>query len=70
MPNQQEITEAPRVDLAGAKRLLDAGRAIFVDVRSEGDYEQAHVPGATSMPLREIPRRYGELPRGQQLIFY
>lgn len=70
MPNQQEITEAPRVDLAGAKKFFDAGPASFVDVRSKAEYDQAHVPGATSMPLREIPRRYDELPRGQQLIFY
>lgn len=70
MPNHQEITQTPRIDLAAAKKLFDAGQALFVDVRNPDVYDQAHIPGAVLMPLREIPRRYAELPRGRQLIFY
>ncbi len=71
MPNHEhEIAQAPRLGLDEAKKLFDRREAVFVDVRQPEAYAEAHVPGALSVPLREIPRRYTELPRDRQLIFY
>src|SRR5262245_63700889 len=35
-----------------------------VDVRTEGEYEQAHIPGSILMPLHELPARSSEIPNG------
>lgn len=60
----------PRIDVAVAKQMADAGEAVLVDVRSQATYEQAHIAGAISMPSDEILDRYQELPTNQLVIFY
>lgn len=70
MQRNHPAIEAPRVTLAAAKDYFDADQATFVDVRAPDDFARAHIPGAVSLPLREIPRRYPELPRDRRLLFY
>lgn len=54
-----------------AKRLLDAGaRLIFIDLRPAEEFAQGRLPGARSIPLRELSRRYAELPRTGHVILY
>lgn len=67
-PMDQSIVA--RADVDEAKRLLGTDGAVFVDVRPQEAYEQSHIPGAISMPLVEMPLRYGELPRDKLLILY
>jgi rhodanese-related sulfurtransferase len=43
---------------------------LFVDVRDPEDYAAGHITGAIAMPLRDIPRRYHELPRTAEIILY
>ncbi len=35
----------------GAKKLFDESTHVFVDVRSEQEFEAGHVPGAYNVPL-------------------
>jgi rhodanese-related sulfurtransferase len=44
-------------DPAAAKQILDAGDALFVDVRSREMYLEGHIPGAVSLPLEEFDAR-------------
>jgi len=60
----------PRIDIAVAKQMADAGEAVLVDVRSQATYEQAHIAGAISIPSDEILDRYRELPTNQLIVFY
>jgi hypothetical protein len=60
----------PRIDIAVAKQMADAGEAVLVDVRSQATYEQAHIAGAISIPSDEILDRYHELPADKLVIFY
>jgi rhodanese-related sulfurtransferase len=60
----------PRIDIAVAKQMADAGEAVLVDVRSQAIYEQAHIAGAISIPSDEILDRYHELPADKLVIFY
>jgi len=62
--------EAPRISVADAKKALDAGKAILVDVRSAMSYQQEHPKGAISMPTHEIAARMSELPKDKQIIAY
>jgi hypothetical protein len=60
----------PRISVADARAQADAGRAILVDVRASGSYEQEHIAGAISMPADQIADRYAELPADKLTIFY
>jgi rhodanese-related sulfurtransferase len=54
-----------------AKRLLDAGeRPIFIDLRPAGEYEHGRLPGARSLPIRELRRRHAEIPRAGRVVLY
>src|SRR3954469_23871197 len=47
-----------------AKQLLDAGEKIlFFDLREPQEFKQQHLPGAVSLPLRELPSQYAKVPR-------
>lgn len=70
MPENRRQTDVRNVDLEQAKAEFDKGKALFVDLRSPEAYEDSHIPGALSMPLREILRRIDELPRDRPIIFY
>ncbi len=62
--------EAPRISVAEARKALDAGKAILVDVRSPMSYDQEHAKGSISLPLYDLPSRAGELPKDKQIITY
>lgn len=53
-----------------AKRIMDSGEdCIILDVRGAEEYEQGHIPGATLLPLSELPARAEEeLPDYEQQI--
>lgn len=75
VPGPEALTELPfpavqRVSLEDARQALDAGTAVFVDVRDRGSYEQAHIPGALSIPLDEIATRQDELDPEDWIITY
>jgi rhodanese-related sulfurtransferase/DNA-binding transcriptional ArsR family regulator len=52
------------------RRLLREEDVTVVDVRPADEYEAGHIPGAVSMPVPELRRRLGELPRGREVIAY
>jgi rhodanese-related sulfurtransferase/DNA-binding transcriptional ArsR family regulator len=49
---------------------ISSGDCIVLDVRPPEEYAAAHVAGALSMPLEELERRLGELPRDRQIVAY
>ena len=40
----------------------------ILDVREQGEWDQAHVPGSTHIPLMEVPARLDEVPRDGQVL--
>src|SRR5688500_3088033 len=47
---------------ATLRELLDAGSALaLIDVREHGEYNAAHIPGASSLPRRELEFRIERL---------
>lgn len=62
--------EVPRISLAEAKARYDARTALFVDVRSQGEYDTAHIPNAKLLPLADLQTRYRELPTNQEILTY
>ena len=66
----ESVATAPRISVADAKKALDAGKAVLVDVRSAINYQQEHAKGAISLPTSEIAARMSELPKDKQIITY
>ncbi|HEU5141209.1 MAG TPA: rhodanese-like domain-containing protein [Bacillales bacterium] len=39
----------------------------MIDVRDETEYNQEHIPGATSIPVSELQRRHTELQKDDEI---
>lgn len=46
------------------------GEATVLDVRPHEEYRAGHLAGAVSIPLAELERRLGELPRDRDVVAY
>jgi rhodanese-related sulfurtransferase len=51
-------------------RKLTGDGAQLVEVLPAEDYEWAHLPGAVSLPLKELDARAGQLDRSRPVIVY
>ena len=61
----------PTVRSDAAKRLLDVGEpVVFVDLRKPAEYGAGHLPGARSVPITELDRRYREIPTKGRVVLY
>ncbi len=71
-PITEEIPhpEIARVSLDEAKTALDAGTAVFVDVRSAEAYAGQHIAGSINIPSAEIETRIAELDPNAWIIPY
>ncbi len=58
----------PRIAPIEAHELIEKGKAIMVDVRSESSYRIGHIQGALWMP--DVTSRIKELPRDKMIITY
>ena len=48
--------------------LVEEGKAILVDVRFREEFEVWHMNFAKNIPLNELPKRLGELPKDKLII--
>ena len=46
------------------------GEVTVLDVRPAEEYRAAHIPGAVSVPLKELEERLGSLPREREVVAY
>jgi rhodanese-related sulfurtransferase len=58
---------ATTVSVSDAAALRDDG-AFLLDVREPDEWAAGHIPGATLIPLGELPSRVGELERNQRIV--
>ncbi|MFZ5453070.1 MAG: rhodanese-like domain-containing protein [Thermodesulfobacteriota bacterium] len=62
--NKKLFTPVASLEAAEAKNYLAShaeGTFTLLDVRQPGEYEEAHIPGATLIPLPQLNDRYQEL---------
>ena len=53
------------------KYMIDSGRDfVLLDVREEWEYQLVHIDGAVSIPLGELPKRFGELSPIDEIVVY
>jgi len=49
---------------------MQSGDVVLLDVRPEHEFDQAHLPGALSVPLATLEARLGDLPSGRTIVAY
>ena len=58
------------VDRDELLKLVREEAVTVLDVRPVEEYNAAHIPGALSIPLKELKRHLAELPRDQEIVAY
>ena len=54
---------------AQVKQWLDEGqKMVILDIRTRERFDQGHIPGAVSVPLQELHRRYAEIPQDSLIV--
>ena len=56
------------VSVDEALRLWQAKEAILIDVRTPAEYREGHIPGVVNIPLAEIEKRLGEIPKDKKVV--
>ena len=62
--------DVDRIEAQDAKRLVDKGEAVIVDVRSRAAWDMGHVQGALHVPTEELDARLSQLPKDKLIITY
>ena len=65
--SQAPATLPLEVDVATAASMRDAG-AFVLDVRQPDEWVAGHIPGATLIPLGELPSRTAEVPSDREVV--
>ncbi len=64
LSNGSRLGSYPVADFARLAEELTSGSVSILDVRQSGEFDEKHIPGATNIPLHELPNRLGDVPAG------
>jgi rhodanese-related sulfurtransferase/DNA-binding transcriptional ArsR family regulator len=63
-------TQMTAVDRRQLLSRIRAGEVTVLDLRDESEYLTGHIPGARSVPLRDLRKALRSLPRDQEVVAY
>ena len=58
------------MDRKALLKLVSQGAVTVLDVRPVEEYNAGHIPGALSIPLKELALHLSELPHDQDIVAY
>jgi len=58
------------LDTESAKEMLDENNIVLIDVSSRDLYNAEHLRGAKNIPLDQLDKRLGKLPRDKDIVVY
>lgn len=60
----------PAVDISidETLRLWQNKEAAIIDVRTPAEYQDGHIPGVANIPLDELEKRMGEIPKDKKVV--
>lgn len=67
------FNERDSLEAISRKELLSRikeGLVTVLDVRPSEEYQSGHLPGAINLPIKDLKKRLGELPKGREVIAY
>jgi len=71
LPPSEYLPEIPRISVRAVKARLDEGvNVIIIDSRHQHSYDEAHIPGAISIPLDDMVEPYDEFENYDEIITY
>ena len=65
----QRVLGGKKVSSHIVKQKLESG-AFVLDVRTPEEFRAGAYPGAKNIPISELERRMGEIPRGKAIVVY
>ncbi|HEV7764322.1 MAG TPA: rhodanese-like domain-containing protein [Thermoanaerobaculia bacterium] len=68
--NRAQPGSFPRISQADAYKLYKEGKAVFIDVRSNAQYQESHIKDSLSIPGSQIVARFREVTPGKTVIAY
>jgi rhodanese-related sulfurtransferase len=66
-PASPKIAYPLEISVSEAVDKRNAG-AFILDVREPQEWDQVHIPGATLVPLGQLPGRLSEIPKDQEVV--
>lgn len=68
---QNPEDKMPRIRPEEAKKLVDEGKAVIIDVRGPEAYKISHIKGSLDYPLNKVEAGdFSGLPKGKRIIAY
>ncbi|HTC21998.1 MAG TPA: rhodanese-like domain-containing protein, partial [bacterium] len=64
------MDEFKEIAVEEARKMLDSGKAFFVDVRDPASYEAAHVPGALALNDANIEEFVTKTDKAKPIVVY
>jgi 3-mercaptopyruvate sulfurtransferase SseA len=64
------LESAKRIERPEAIKMVEEGKAVWVDVRSKDQYDLGHIKGAINIPLSDLMTRLKDLPPHKYIITY
>ena len=53
------------------KAFMDAReRLVLIDLRPRSEFQKSHLPGARSVPMQELEKRFREIPQSGRVVLY
>jgi rhodanese-related sulfurtransferase len=49
-------------------KLWQSKEIVIIDVRTPGEYQEGHIPGVANIPLDQLEKRIGEIPRDKKVV--
>ncbi len=53
-----------------AEEAKDLPNPVFVDVRTQGEYERGHIKGAIWLPFEQVAQQASTLPKDRHIVLY
>jgi rhodanese-related sulfurtransferase len=63
-----ELNLAPSVDVATVAAIMDRDDVFLIDVREQFEYDEAHIPNITLIPLGTVPDNLDQIPTDKTVI--
>jgi rhodanese-related sulfurtransferase len=69
MTQPQTAALPAEINVDQAAQMRNQG-AFILDVREPSEWTQVHIPGATLIPLGQLPNRLNEVPKDRKVVVY
>lgn len=64
----EELNLGPSVDVATVAAIKDRDDVVLIDVREQEEYDEAHIPNITLIPLGTVPDNIDKIPTDKTVI--